>query len=104
MLEESVILLNNQVFLWDHPQLNQEFAIPSGLGWEDWLGVDSIKPGKQLKVSQKIKDTFQIFELVDERPEILLFGTGKTVLPPPAPIRSYINSLGIQLDVQSTVS
>lgn len=104
MLEESVILLNNQVFLWDHPKLNHSYAIPSGLGWEDWLGIDSIKPNTKLEVTQKVKDTFQIFELVDERPEILLFGTGKTVLPPPGPIRSYINSLGIQLDVQSTVS
>lgn len=104
MLEESVILLNNQVFLWDHPKIDHKYAIPSGLGWEDWLGIDSIKPGMKLEVTQKVKDVFQIFELVDERPEILLFGTGKTVLPPPAPIRSYINSLGIQLDVQSTVS
>ncbi|PWZ02763.1 hypothetical protein BCV70DRAFT_214285 [Testicularia cyperi] len=101
VLEESVILLNNQVFLWDHPKLDQNYAIPSGIGWEDWLD-QKVSPKTKLQVSQKVKDTFQIFELVDQRPEILLFGTGKTVLPPPQPIRSYINSLGIQLDVQNT--
>jgi len=35
--------------------------------------------------------------------EILLLGTGKSVLPPPAPLRHYLNELGIQLDVMSTV-
>lgn len=104
VLSEPIVLLNNQVFLWDHPRLNQDYAVPSGIGWEDWLGIDRIQPGTKLQVTDKIKATFAVFELVDERPEIILFGTGKRVLPPPAPIREYLNSLGIQVDVQSTVS
>lgn len=36
--------------------------------------------------------------------EILLLGTGSTVLPPPPELRSYISSLGIQLDVMDSVS
>lgn len=34
--------------------------------------------------------------------EVLLFGTGASVLPPPPALRSYLNSLGIQLEVQSS--
>ncbi|KIS71834.1 uncharacterized protein UMAG_10963 [Mycosarcoma maydis] len=101
VLSEPIVILNNQVFLWDHPCLNQDRAVPSGIGWEAWLD-QPIQPGKKLQVSQKIKEVFAIFQIVDQRPEILLFGTGKRVLPPPAPIRQYINELGIQLDVQST--
>lgn len=36
--------------------------------------------------------------------EILIVGTGETVLPVPSRVRSRIHSLGIQLDVQNTVS
>lgn len=37
-------------------------------------------------------------------PEILIFGTGRTVLPAPREVRDYISSLGIQLDVMDSVS
>ncbi|SNX81574.1 uncharacterized protein MEPE_00279 [Melanopsichium pennsylvanicum] len=102
VLSEPIVILNNNVFLWDHPKLNQDYAVPSGIGWEAWLGVEKIEAGKKLKVTDKVKQVFRVFELVDERPEILLFGTGKRVLPPPGPVREYLNGLGIQLDVQST--
>lgn len=36
-------------------------------------------------------------------PEILILGTGNTVLPVPNHIKTYLNSLGIQLDVQNSV-
>lgn len=36
--------------------------------------------------------------------EILIFGTGRTVLPAPREVRDYISSLGIQLDVMDSVS
>ena len=39
-----------------------------------------------------------------DRSEILLLGTGSTVLPPPPELRSYISSLGIQLDIMDSVS
>ncbi|CDU23872.1 uncharacterized protein SPSC_02501 [Sporisorium scitamineum] len=102
VLSEPIVILNNQVFLWDHPKLNQEYAVPSGIGWEEWLGQQQVRPGQKLEVSDKVKDVFRVFEVVDERPEIVLFGTGKRVLPPPVPIRQWLNELGIQLDVQST--
>lgn len=36
-------------------------------------------------------------------PEMLIFGTGESVVPPPKEIKEYISGLGIQLDVQSSV-
>jgi len=35
--------------------------------------------------------------------EILLLGTGKTLVQPPPFMRDYLNGLGIQLDVMDTV-
>ncbi len=83
VLSEPIVILNNNVFLWDHPKLNQDYAVPSGIGWEDWIDQKVAPGGKKMEVKQKVKDVFKVFELVDERPEIILFGTGKRVLPPP---------------------
>ena len=73
-------------------------AMPTGRGWEKWTSdiwalfeVVSPRPGK-------------FYGLSADRPEILILGTGNTVLPVPDSIKSYLNSLGIQLDVQNTVS
>lgn len=38
------------------------------------------------------------------REDILLFGTGRSALPPPQWLRPYLNSLGIQLDTMDSVS
>lgn len=100
---EAIVILNNHVFLFDHPPLNQDYAVPSGIGWEHWID-QPVQAGSKLQVTRKVGDVFKVFELVDERPEIILFGTGKRVLPPPGPVREWIAGLGIQLDVQSTVS
>ena len=35
--------------------------------------------------------------------EILVFGTGKRLVPPPPSIRQYLNKIGIQIDVMDTV-
>lgn len=35
---------------------------------------------------------------------MILFGTGKSVIPPPKEIKDYISSLGIQLEVMDSVS
>lgn len=35
-------------------------------------------------------------------PEVLVLGTGRTVLYPPASVRSHLNMMGIQVDVQSS--
>ncbi|KAK0544142.1 hypothetical protein OC846_006170 [Tilletia horrida] len=75
------------VLMWDAPPL-EGMVLPNGKGWEEWISQqDAI---------------WKALEIVQPRPEILLFGTGKTVLPLPQQIKSYLNSFGVQVDVQST--
>lgn len=76
ILPGAVIFLDGKVLLWN---------VPSKL-WQGWT-----------------EDTFGVFEVVVPRPEILLLGTGKTVVPPPAALRNYLRGLGIQLDVMDSV-
>ena len=83
--------------MWDVP--------PPSFGWAGWQ-----------------KEMFQVFEMVAPKPgmhasnltfqidrsrsdeDILLFGTGRSALPPPPWLRPYLNSLGIQLDTMDSVS
>jgi len=74
------IFLDGNVFLWNTP------THPAGdAKWTGWSKVH-----------------FEVFEVVVPKPEILILGTGKRVLHPPAHIRAYLNGLGIQLDVMDT--
>ncbi|CAD6893356.1 unnamed protein product [Tilletia controversa] len=75
------------VLMWDAPAL-EGVVLPNGKGWEEWVREQGA--------------VWKALELVQPRPEILLFGTGKTVLPIPQNIKSYLNSLGVQVDVQNT--
>ncbi|ETW84162.1 hypothetical protein HETIRDRAFT_247083, partial [Heterobasidion irregulare TC 32-1] len=75
LLSSSCIFLEGKVFLWD---------VPPTL-WQGWS-----------------KERFELFELVVPKPEILLLGTGETVSPPPALLRQYLGSLGIQIEVMNT--
>lgn len=82
----GAIFIDDRAFLWDVDPVQVDPL--SGRGkWEGWS-----------------REQFRIFEAVLPRPEILLLGTGKTVLPPPPEIRAYLSSLGIQLDVMDSVS
>ncbi|KAF8076805.1 NADH dehydrogenase 1 alpha subcomplex assembly factor 3 [Lyophyllum atratum] len=75
LIPSSCIFLEGKVFLWD---------VPSTL----WVGWE--------------KEHFEIFETVVPKPEILLFGTGKTISQIPPQLRTYLNQLGIQVDVMDT--
>ncbi|KAF5363626.1 hypothetical protein D9756_000324 [Leucocoprinus leucothites] len=75
LLPSSCIFHDGHVFLWDVPQNLWE-------GWET--------------------ERFEFFKSTIPRPEILVLGTGKTLVQPPSFIRSYLTSLGIQLDVMDT--
>lgn len=106
-----LILLQNQVLLWDAPPLGRDPAtgqetvvVPTGQGWEAWTDdvwrlfeVVQPRPGKQIQA-------FLFSVLMNMLVEILIFGTGKTVLPPPPHIKTYLNSLGIQVEAHNTVS
>ncbi|KAI0321957.1 NADH dehydrogenase 1 alpha subcomplex assembly factor 3 [Amylostereum chailletii] len=75
IIPSACIFLEGKVFLWD---------VPSTL-WQGWS-----------------KDRFEIFDLVVPKPEILLLGTGKSVVPPPALLRHHLTQLGIQVDIMDS--
>jgi len=77
VLRGPSILLNGRAFLWNSP--------PAGGSWVGWG-----------------KEVWNVFEVVVPRPEILLFGTGKSILLPPPSVRTHLNGLGIQLDFMDT--
>ncbi|CAG8457994.1 9818_t:CDS:2 [Paraglomus occultum] len=72
-----VILLNGDVFLWDVPQ-NSKLS-------DEW-NVDFMK----------------IFEVIVPKPELLIVGTGKSIVPIAPKIRQYIHKLGMQIEILDT--
>ncbi|TIB16116.1 hypothetical protein E3P92_01417 [Wallemia ichthyophaga] len=75
-----VIVVDNKIFLWKVPTPTMPF------NWGDAIP----------------KEAFKMFETLTPRPEILLLGTGKSMLPPPPAYTKYLNSLGIQVDIIDT--
>ncbi|KAG5648710.1 hypothetical protein DXG03_000057 [Asterophora parasitica] len=76
LISSACIFLEGKVFLWD---------VPNTL-WTGWT-----------------KERFEIFETVVPKPEILLLGTGKAIAQVPPFLRTYLNQLGIQVDIMDTV-
>ncbi|KAG6856987.1 hypothetical protein H0H87_011081 [Tephrocybe sp. NHM501043] len=76
LIPSACIFLEGKVFLWD---------VPPTL-WTEW-GTEH----------------FEIFETIIPKPEILILGTGKSIAHVPAALRTYLNKLGIQVDVMDTV-
>ncbi|WFD29494.1 hypothetical protein MSPP1_000503 [Malassezia sp. CBS 17886] len=85
VLPSTCIFINGKAFVWTPPRIDPQAAMPNGGGWEAWSN-----------------DIWTLLEITAPRPEILVLGTGDTVLPIPQRIRAYLHSLGIQLDVQNT--
>ncbi|KJA29588.1 hypothetical protein HYPSUDRAFT_222987 [Hypholoma sublateritium FD-334 SS-4] len=84
LLPGSCIFLEGKVFLWDVPATNAGSKVKE----ERWRKWD--------------KALFEVFEVVNPRPEILLLGTGKTIVQPPLFLNEYLSTLGIQLDILDT--
>jgi NADH dehydrogenase [ubiquinone] 1 alpha subcomplex assembly factor 3 len=79
-VDSPLILLNGSAFMWNVPQ-------GSKLPFENWN-----------------EDMLKIFEVTAPKPELILFGTGKSFYPVPPHLRNYLHKLGIQVDQMSTVS
>jgi hypothetical protein len=103
----GVIFVDDRAFLWDVDPIGVEKETGRGV-WRGWdkerfriFETVMPRPGRYFTFGyvRRCKLTSIDFHL----PEILLLGTGATVLPPPPEIRSYISSLGIQLDVMDSV-
>jgi NADH dehydrogenase [ubiquinone] 1 alpha subcomplex assembly factor 3 len=80
----ACVFLEGKVFLWDMPEINVKSKVKEER-WRGWA-----------------EERFQLLDVVTPRPEMLLLGTGKTLVQPPPFLRSYLSSLGIQLDVMDT--
>lgn len=83
----GLVLVGGRALIWDvdPPSLPAGGTIVDA--WKGWT-----------------KERFEVFSSVVPRPEILLFGTGKQVIPAPKEIKDYVSGLGIQLDVMDSVS
>ena len=97
-IKGPAIVLNGQLYLWDVPQF--------GVGGPD-DDVEPLQPGAFDNPSSPFYgwtlDMFHVFQVAENKPEILLIGTGGTIHQFPANIRKYLNNLGIQVDVLSSV-
>ncbi|KAF7294225.1 DUF498-domain-containing protein [Mycena chlorophos] len=74
LLRGASIFLDGKVFLWD---------VPSSVA--EWR-----------------REHLALFEVVVPRPEILVLGTGEELAHPPPSFKSFLTTLGIQVDVMST--
>lgn len=93
----ACILLGGQSFSWRVP----------GQPWEGWssdafeiFNVVSPKPGPWHSTILLLRNTSTHQSSI----ELLLLGTGKSLLLPPPSIREYLRKAGISMDVMDTVS
>ncbi|KAH6639167.1 hypothetical protein C7974DRAFT_306330 [Boeremia exigua] len=75
--------------------------------WWPWVGAEGEEGG--MKRLRNAKGAWEVgegcwgaLELVWPKPDILIIGTGSKVLPLAPAVRTYLNGLGIRLEVQDT--
>ncbi|CDZ96441.1 Uncharacterized conserved nuclear protein [Phaffia rhodozyma] len=96
----SMILLGGKTFLWGVDRLRHS---PSQSTTAAIGGLDGQTQGEwDWRWVGWNEEMFKVLEVCGPRPEMLIFGTGKTVLPAPPFLRNYLNGLGIQLDIMNT--
>ena len=104
----GLLLIDGQPFLWDvnPPNLKAANLIEFWRGWspEAFKVFEVVlpRPGMWSPLFNSPTDR-EMREIRMLTPEMLIFGTGESVVPPPKEIKEYISGLGIQLDVQSSV-
>ncbi|BGP53244.1 hypothetical protein JCM8202v2_000803 [Rhodotorula sphaerocarpa] len=83
-----ILMIDGNCFLWDVSHPTEGFKTDGtpknelGMDWDGWS-----------------KEKLAVFETLSPRPEMILFGTGPKGLFAPPAVRSYLNGLGIQVDV-----
>ncbi|KAJ3126463.1 hypothetical protein HK098_007515 [Nowakowskiella sp. JEL0407] len=110
-LNGPVFVINGEIFMWDVLQYGvgslkeveleaDAFATTSIEGSNDKNSTMHIDPASPFH--GWTKQTFEILELLDILPEILVIGTGSQTAQLPAFLKEYINSFGIQTEVMGT--
>lgn len=105
----AAILLAGKAFLWNVALPKEGDSEWRGFGEEVFRVFEVVgpRPGEHQEEEMVVTSTssreltFRFLRLTVA--EMLILGTGPTVLHPPPWIRTYFASLGIQLDVMSTV-
>ena len=80
-IRTAALFINDVAFLWHPPTLAE-----ADLRWTGWT-----------------PDDFAAIEIVEPRPDVLVVGTGPTLVPMPSNLRAYLSSLGVAVDIQDTV-
>ena len=102
----GVLLLGGEVFKW-RPWIKEgrkEGTIGSGATGDDNKGVESIGGKLQNKKGQwdVDRDAWGVLDLAWPKPDLLILGTGRTILPLSPESRRHVNDLGIRIEVQDT--
>ena len=102
----GVLLIAGEAFKW-RPWIREgrkEGTIGSGAAGDDDKGVKSAGGSLQNKKGQwdVAKHSWGVLELAWPKPDLLILGTGRTMLPLSPETRRDINDLGIRVEVQDT--
>jgi hypothetical protein len=102
----GVILVGGEAFKW-RPWIKEgrkEGTIGSGATGDDKKGVSSTAGRLQNKKGQweVDKDAWGVLDLAWPKPDLLILGTGRSILPLSPDTRRHINDLGIRLEIQDT--
>ncbi|ORZ40871.1 NADH dehydrogenase 1 alpha subcomplex assembly factor 3 [Catenaria anguillulae PL171] len=89
-LRGPVLLIDGQAVLWD---VNTQVPDPA-------TAIPEAAISQCLATWDE--DTVRVFELMKNKPEIVVFGTGRTLLPLPQRLRQVFTSNGMQVEVAST--
>jgi NADH dehydrogenase [ubiquinone] 1 alpha subcomplex assembly factor 3 len=102
----GALLVGGEAFKWRPWAMEgrKEGIIGSGATGDDNKGVQS--PGGKLRNSkgqfEVPKSAWGVLDLVWPKPDLLVLGTGPTILPVSPATRQHIDELGIRLEVQDT--
>ncbi len=102
----GVLLFGGEAFKW-RPWIKEgrkEGTIGSGAVGDDMKGVSSASGKLQNAKSQLEVDdnVWGVLDLAWPKPDLLILGTGRSILPLSPRTRQRINELGIRIEVQDT--
>ena len=102
----GVLLVGGEAFKW-RPWIKEgriEGTIGSGAIGDDEKGVRNAGGKLQNKKGQMEVDkhAWGILDLAWPKPDLLILGTGRTIVPPSPDTRRRINELGVRIEVQDT--
>lgn len=102
----GVLLFGGEAFKW-RPWIKEgrkEGTIGKGAAGDDLKGIKSVAGKLQNAKGQWEVDSsaWGILDLAWPKPDLLILGTGRTILPLSVETRRHINELGIRIEVQDT--